>query len=219
MRVKEETQPAPVPKSRVATRPGPSGLAEHRRRIYQRHLLAFAAVCAVLIAIDQVTTPGIQWAYYPIAPWLLVFALHTAGLLSRGYSIGELLIPPRQAPIKDVYTVPLDYELVRSRQLHDGINNVAHAVRERDRQLADDAVAAADKLLDAMEKLVARARGEKYRADDQAKQLVPAAQQALSAMDALHQGMLMAQLLEESAPEVPVEAAKQKAVALGELTS
>jgi hypothetical protein len=164
MRVKEETQPAPVPKSRVATRPGPSGLAEHRRRIYQRHLLAFAAVCAVLIAIDQVTTPGIQWAYYPIAPWLLVFALHTAGLLSRGYSIGELLIPPRQAPIKDVYTVPLDYELVRSRQLHDGINNVAHAVRERDRQLADDAVAAADKLLDAMEKLVARARGEKYRA-------------------------------------------------------
>jgi hypothetical protein len=62
-------------------------------------------------------------------------------------------------------------------------------------------------------------RGEKYRADDQAKQLVPAAQQALSAMDALHQGMLMAQLLEESAPEVPVEEAKQEAVALGELTN
>ncbi|HSG81089.1 MAG TPA: 2TM domain-containing protein [Gemmatimonadota bacterium] len=215
--MKEELQQPAVPTARVATRPGPSGLAEYRRRIYQRHLLAFLAVCTLLIAIDRVTTPGIQWAHFPIVPWLLVFVMHTAGLLSRGYSIGELLIPPRQAPVKDVYNVPLDYELVRSRQLHDGIRNAAHAVRSRDSQLADESTAAADELVEALEGLVARVRTEKYRSDERAKQLVPVAQEALVAMDSLHQGLLKAQVLDEPTSDVPIEGVRERASAVREL--
>ncbi len=213
----EETQQPAVSTARVATRPGPSGVAGTRRRIYQRHLLLFLAVFAGLIAIDQVTSPGVQWAFYPIVPWMLIFVLHTAGLLGRGYSVGELLIPPRQMPIKDVYTVPLDYELVRARQLHDGIANAAHAVRAHDAELADSAVAAANDLLDAMESLAARAHGEKYRSEEQAKKLVPEAQEALAALDGLHRGLLRNQLLEEEASDVPVQPVRERASAVRQL--
>lgn len=215
----EETQQPAVPTARVATRPGTSGVAGTRRRIYQRHLLLFLAVCAGFIAIDQVTSPGVQWAFYPIVPWMLIFVLHTLGLLGRGYSVGELLIPPRQMPVKDVYTVPLDYELVRARQLHDGIVNAAHSVRDQDAELADSAVAAADDLIHAMESLVERAHAEKYRSDDQAKKLVPAAQDALAALDALHRGMLRNLVLEEETPDVPVNTVVEQTVAIRQLAS
>ncbi len=213
----EETQQPAVPTARVATRPGSSGVARQRRRIYQRHLLLFIAVCAGLIALDQAASPGIQWAFYPVVPWVLIFTLHTVGLLGRGYSVFELLIPPRHVPVKDVYTVPLDYELVRARQLHDGIGNVAHAVRTRDAQLADDALAAANDLLDAMENLVNRARNEKYRSDEQATKLVPAAQEALGALDGLHQDLLRTQLLDEESSDVSVESVREQASAVRQL--
>ena len=215
----EEVQQPAVPTARVATRPGPSGVAEHRRRIYQRHLLVFLAVCIALIAADQATSPGVQWAFYPVVPWLLIFVLHTIGLLSRGYSIIELLIPPRRLPVKDVYTTPLDYELVRSRQLHDGIAKIADAVRLQDADLADGAVAAAKALLDAMESLVTHARSQTYRADDQAKKLVPPAQEAVAALDGVHRALLKVQMLEEPVEQVPVEAANEQASAVRNLVS
>ncbi len=215
----EEAQQPAVPTARVATRPGPSGVAERRRRIYQRHLLVLLAVCVALFAADQATSPGIQWAYYPIVPWLLIFALHTVGLLSRGYSIVELLIPPRQKPVKEVYTTPLDYELVRSRQLHDGIMKVADAVRPQNAEVADSAVNAAKSLLNAMENLVEHARSQKYRADDQAQKLVPAAQQAVEALDGVHQGLLKVQLLEEPVDQESIDAAQAQATTVRELVS
>jgi hypothetical protein len=217
--VTEEAQQPAVPTARVATRPGPSGVAERRRRIYQRHLLVLLAVFIALIAADQATSPGVQWAFYPIVPWLLIFVLHTVGLLGRGYSIIELLLPPRRLPVKDVYTTPLDYELVRSRQLHDGITKIADAVRPKDAELADGAVAAAKALLDAMESLVEHARSQTYRADDQAKKLVAPAQDAVAALDGVHRGLLKVQMLEEPVDQVPVEAVNEQASAVRHLVS
>lgn len=209
----EETQQPEVPAARVATRPGSSGLAEHRRRIFQRHLLVFLALATGLIAVDQITSPGIQWAHFPVVPLALVLLLHIAGLLSRGYSVFELLIPPRHRPVKDVYTVPLDYELVRARQLHDGVNNVAHAVRARDSNLADQAVAAADELLAALEGLATSERGERYRANGHDDGLAPEVQGAVEALDRLHRGLLKFELL-EGEQEVPTDPVKERAAAV-----
>lgn len=200
-----------LPTARVATRPGGGGVAEKRRRIYQRHFLLFLAVCVALIAADSQLSPGIQWAHFLAFPWLLVFALHTVGLLSRGYSVPELLIPPREKPVKEVYTTPLDYELVRSRQLRDGIAAAAGALRDKDAALVEKAVAAADELVNAMEGMVASARNAKYRQEEQANNLAPDAQAALQALDGLHQGLLKVEVLEESTESVPVQAVEQQA--------
>ncbi|NIR46740.1 MAG: hypothetical protein GWN99_20250 [Gemmatimonadetes bacterium] len=212
----DETQQPPVPKARVATRPGASELSEHRRRIYQRHLLVFLAVAVAVIAVDQITSPGIQWAHFPLVPLFLVFLLHTIGLLSRGYSVFELLIPPRSRPVKAVYTVPLDYELVRARQLHDGVNNVANAVRSDDPQLADGAVAAAGALLEALERLAASQRGRKYRTDGDDASLAPEVQDALEELDRLHRELLKFELLEGGA-HVPLDSVKERADAVRQL--
>ncbi len=212
----EETQQPPVPDARVATRPGASELSEHRRRIYQRHLLLFLALAIGVITVDQITSPGIQWAHFPLVPLFLVLLLHTVGLLSRGYSVAELLIPPRSRPVKAVYTVPLDYELVRARQLHDGVNNVANAVRSQNSELADGAVAAATQLLEALERLADSPRGRRYRIDGDDDGLAPEVQDALDDLDRLHRELLRFELLEGGA-DVSIESVKERAGAVREL--
>jgi 2TM domain len=215
--VTDEARQPELPTARVATRPGASGVAEKRRRIYQRHLLIFLAVNGGIMAADLYTSPGSQWAYYLVVPWFLIFLMHTAGLKSRGYSIGEMLIPPRERPIKEVYTVPLDYELVRARQLRDGVANAAAAVRQKDAKLADRAVAAADQLVVTLEGMVAAARSGKHRSDERAEQLVPEGQAALDALDQLHQGLLRVGVMEESEDAVPTQAVEERAAALRQL--
>jgi hypothetical protein len=78
MNVTEENGQTSLPTARVATRPGASGIAEHRRRLYQRHLLIFLAVNGGLLAADWFTSPGLQWGHFLVVPWFLVFLLHTS---------------------------------------------------------------------------------------------------------------------------------------------
>jgi hypothetical protein len=180
-----------------------------RRRIYQRHLLLFAVVCAALLALDNYTSPGIQWAHFMLVPWGLVFLLHTLGLKSRGYSVGEMIIPPRQKPLKAVYTVPFDYELVRARQLRDGVFSAAGALG--DRSLADRAVGAAEELVRAVEAVASSSRAE-GRADDSQ---VPEAQAAVEALDDLHAGILKLEVLDDPDYALPIEAVEERTKALG----
>lgn len=210
----EEARLPDLPSARVATRPGAGGVAEQRRRIYQRHLLLFLVVGAALVAADLYTSPQIQWAYFVMVPWGLVFFLHSFGLKSRGYSIAEMLIPPRQRPVKEVYPVPLDYELVRARQLRDGIANAAGAVRDKDPALADKAVAAADGLVAAVEAVVAS-----FREEDQAAAVepVPSAQAAVDALGELHEGLLKVSVLEEPGDVVPIDIVNERAQELGQI--
>jgi len=212
--VTEEARLPDLPSARVATRPGAGGVAEQRRRIYQRHLLLFLVVGAALVAADLYTSPQIQWAYFVMVPWGLVFFLHSFGLKSRGYSIAEMLIPPRQRPVKEVYPVPLDYELVRARQLRDGIANAAGAVRDKDPALADKAVAAADGLVAAVEAVVAS-----FREEDQAAAVepVPSAQAAVDALGELHEGLLKVSVLEEPGDVVPIDIVNERAQELGQI--
>ncbi len=210
----EETRSVALPSERVATRPGAGGVAEKRRRIYQRHLLLFLAVGAALIGTDLYTSPGLQWAHFPMVPWFLLIALHTIGLKSRGYSLFELFIPPRQPKVREVYTVPLDYELVRARQLRDGVTNSAAAVRDSHPDLAQQAVEAADELAGIMERLVAAVRAGAGSSDERAKELAPAAQAAVEALGSLHRDLVAAEVLEEETGSAAVEAVRERAQAL-----
>ena len=216
--MEEETQTPAIPAARVATRPGTSGVSEKRRRIYQSHLLAFIAVNVGVLALDSYTSPGIQWGYFLTVPWFLVFLLHTVGLKSRGYSVGEMLIPPRNTPVRDVYTVPLDYELIRARQLRDGVANAVAAARTAGNQLADQALAAADKLVAAVEHAVTSARGQRYRQDQHSQELVPAAHAALEALDQLHRHLLRLVVLDEKNDELPVQIVEERAESLEKLS-
>ena len=201
----DDAQQSELPAARVATRPGVSGVAAMRRRIFQRHLLLFAAACASLLAFDNYTSPGIQWAHFMLVPWGLIFLLHTLGLKSRGYTVGEMLIPPKQKPVKKVYTVPLDYELVRARQLRDGIFRAAGALG--DRTLADRAVAASDDLVQAVEAVVTSSRAGSQATDGQ----VPEAQAALAALNDLHVGILRREVQADSESPLPIEAVEERA--------
>jgi hypothetical protein len=217
--LEEETQTPAIPAARVATRPGASGVSEKRRRIYQGHLLTFIAVNVGVLALDLYTSPGIQWGYFLTVPWFLVFLLHSVGLKSRGYSVGEMLIPPRNKPVRDVYTTPLDYELIRARQLRDGIANAAAAARTAGIQIADQALAAADRLVAAMESTVASARGQNYRQEEQSEKLVPAAQAAIETLDQLHRSLLKMVVLEEENEELPVQTVEERAEGFEKLSS
>ncbi len=216
--MEEETITPEIPTARVATRPGVSGVSEKRRRIYQSHLLAFLAVNTGLLALDLYTSPGIQWGYFLTVPWFLVFLLHSVGLKSRGYSVGEMLIPPRNKPVREVYTTPLDYELIRARQLRDGIANAVAAARTAGNQAADQALAAADKLVAAVESTVTSAREQKYRQEEQSEKLVPAAQAAIEALDQLHRSLLRLLVLEEQNEELPLQTADERAESLEKLS-
>jgi hypothetical protein len=214
LNVTEEIQGSSLPTARVATRPGISGIAEHRRRLYQRHLLLFLAVNGGLLALDQLTSPGIQWAHFLAVPWSLVFLAHTTGLKSRGYSFLELFIPPRTPPVKQVYTIPLDYELVRARQLRDGVVSAAAPLREDNSELADSAVKAADDLLAATESMIAAARSEKYRQDKRDEKLVPEAQKSLEALDKLHEELISVEVSEASPESISLERLLERTEAL-----
>jgi hypothetical protein len=193
-------------------------MSEKRRRIYQGHLLVFLAVATALIALDLYTSPALQWAHFLIVPWSLVFLLHSAGLKSRGYSVGEMLIPPRAKPVKEVYTIPLDYELIRARQLRDGVANAAAAVRNSNSQLADEADTAADRLVEALEDVVATARSQKYHREERAEKLIPETQAALDTLDQLHRGLLKLEVLSDSDEELPLRAAEDQVEALQKFT-
>ncbi len=216
--VEESQQPA-LPSARVATRPGVGGVAEKRRRIYQRHLLLFLAFGAALIGADLYTSPGVQWAHFPMVPWFLLFALHTIGLKSRGYSLFEMFIPPRKPKVREVYTVPLDYELVRTRQLRDGVANAAAALRGSNPEFAQQAVEAATELAEIMERLVAGIRSGEGSANERAAKLAPAAQEALEALDGLHQGLIGAEVLEAEVNGAALDAVRERARALQQATS
>lgn len=210
----EESGAPEIPTARVATRPGASGVSEKRRRIYQSHLLIFLAVNIGLIALDLYTSPGVQWAYFVTVPWFLVFLLHTLGLKSRGYTVGEMLIPPRTRPVSEVYTTPLDYELIRARQLRDGVANAVAAAETAGNQPPDRAMQAADKLVTAIESAVTLARQQRHRQAERSEQLVPAVQAALETLDQLHRGLLKLVIVEAEDEELPVAAVEEQAEAL-----
>ncbi|MGD2215446.1 MAG: 2TM domain-containing protein [Gemmatimonadales bacterium] len=206
-----------LPAARVATRPGASGIAEHRRRLYQRHLALFLAVNLGLLAADLLTSPGLQWGHFLAVPWGLVFLLHTTGLKSRGYSFGELLIPPRDPPVRQVYTVPLDYELVRARQLRDGIVTAAAALRDKNRELSESAVAVADELLAAAEGAVLSVRSTGTHKDEQVRKLLPEAQAALEVLDTLHRDLIRMEVMEDSPETTAIEPLRERAQSLRQL--
>lgn len=212
MNVSEDRSRPPLPKSRVATRHGVGGVAEERRRLYQRHLLIFLGFNGALVAADLLTAPGLQWAHFLAFPWVVLFLVHTFGLKSRGYTLAEMFIPPRRPEVKEVYTTPLDYEVVRSRQLHDGIATAAAAIREKHGDFVDRIVSAADELVEAVETAVSarRARGD----SEDAGALTAEAQSALAALDGLHRAVLSVEVLEEPPDEKPVEVARERAAAL-----
>ncbi len=213
----EENGQTSLPTARVATRPGASGIAEHRRRLYQRHLLIFLAVNGGLLAADWFTSPGLQWGHFLAVPWGIVFLLHTMGLKSRGYSFAELLIPPRDPPVREVYTVPLDYELVRARQLRDGVVTAAAALREVNRELSESAVAAADELLAAAEGAVQSVRVAKTHKEEQAQKLLPEAQAALEVLDTLHQDLIRMEVMEDPPESAAIEPLRESAQILRQL--
>ncbi len=217
MNVTEENGGTSLPTSRVATRPGASGIAEHRRRLFQRHLALFLAVNGGLLAADWFTSPGLQWGHFLVVPWFLVFLLHTSGLKSRGYSFAELLIPPRNPPVREVYTVPLDYELVRARQLRDGVATAAAALRDKSRELSESAIAAADELLAATEGVVESVRAAKIRKDEQAQKLLPEAQAALEVLDTLHQDLIRMEVMEDPPETAAIEPVRERAAVLKQL--
>lgn len=216
----EDAEGQTLRKERVATRPGASGFAEHRRRLYQRHLLVFLAIGGGLLAIDYlVLSPGLDWAHFLLFPWLIVFLVHTLGLKSRGYSFAELLIPPRRPPVREVYETPLDYELVRSRQLRDGVVGAAAAIRDAYNEFADGAVAAADQVVSAVEETVAGVRSGRYRTDERAEKLVPEAQAGLLGLDRLHAELIRVEV-EGGEPDASVvDEVRQRAESIRRLAS
>lgn len=208
---------------RVATRQGVGGHSEERRRRFQAHLLLFLAVNMGLVGVDHLVLapPGIQWAQWILIPWLFVFLIHILALKTRGFPWLELIVPPKKAVIKEVYTEPLAYELVRTRQLRDGVAKAAEAVRAANPALADDAISAADELLDAAEKLVdmVQARGDAEGAGAGAgagadAQDMTELQAALNELGQLHQGLIGVRVLEEPAEEVAIASVRERAGAL-----
>lgn len=216
----EGTESPTLRKERVATRPGVSGFAEHRRRLYQRHLLVFLAIGGGLLAIDYLfLSPGLDWAHFLLFPWLIVFLVHTLALKSRGYSFAELLIPPRRPPVREVYETPLDYELVRSRQLRDGMVGAAAAIRDAHTEFADGALAAADQLVSAVEEMVGNVRSGRYRTDERAEKLAPEARAGLADLDRLHAELIRIEV-EGGEPDIAsVEEVRQRAEAIRRLAS
>jgi hypothetical protein len=126
-----------------------------------------------------------------------------------------MLIPPRTKPVSEVYTTPLDYELIRARQLRDGVANAVAAAETAGTKPPDRAMEAADKLVAVIENAVTLARQQSYRKDERSERLVPAVQAALEALDQLHRGLLKLVVLEAEGEELPVAAVEEQAEALG----
>ena len=207
----EEARKSPaIAGSRVATHQGVGGHAEQRRRTFQKHLLIFLVAGIGIAAIDAfvIAPPNVQWAQWFIIPWTFVFSLHVLGLKSRGFSWVELVAPPKDAAIKEVYTAPLQYEVVRARQLRDGLTNAAASIRDSHPELADAASAAADELLAAVEHIYSASSGDP--AGGSADQLVPDAQAALTALDELHYALLRVGVLDDSPEVTEIDSVKER---------
>ncbi len=205
-------------KPRVVVRQHAAGAGESRRRIFQRHLILYLVVNVGVVFLDHsVIAPfGIQWAQWIAVPWTLLFALHMVGLKSRGYSWGELLTPPRVEPPEEEYTDPLEYEVIRARQLHDGVASAAAAVRSDSADVAEAAVSAADDLLAAVEQRATaiRATGD----GDAVEAAVPDFRAALDTLDALHDSLIAMDVLGEDGEKVPIEAVRERVRRLRKLT-
>ena len=201
----EQTDTTALDTARVVTRTGVSRASAQRRRLFQRHLIAFLAAVLGSLVLDYmvVAPPGLQWAWWVITPWTLVFAIHFVGLKGRGYSIGELLTPPRTEVSEEDYPFPLDYEIVRARQLRDGIERAANSVAQSHGKPAARAVDAADALLAKLESVVANARAS--GSEERIEQTVPEARAAVEALDELHEALIAVEVLEESVDVLPVE--------------
>lgn len=196
---------------RVAGRPGASGVAERRRRLYQRHLFLFLAVAGGLGALDYfVLAPGLDFVHFLLFPWFLLLLVHTLGLMSRGYSVIELLIPPRRPPVREVYDTPLDYELVRSRQLRDGVVSAAAAIRQLHGEFVDRAITAADELAAAVEQAVADARRADQGTDEPGAELAPRIQEALTDLDRLHSEIIRVEVHGGDPDPAAVEAIEEQ---------
>jgi hypothetical protein len=202
----------------VVTRRVPVGAGQERRKTFQTHLLIFLGVNVAVLAIDLMTRPGIQfWEWVGFFTGVILI-VHAFGLISRGFTVGELLVPPRAVGAGiDEEGPPLEYELVKSRQLRDGVSRAAASIRERTPQLVDEAVQLADELVDVVEDLVPRARSAGADAG-RLERLTPAVGAAVERLDDLHAGLIRASVLDEPPEEaLPVEAARQEVTRLREL--
>lgn len=215
----EETDTTALNTTRVVTRTGVSKASAQRRRLFQRHLIAFLSAILGSLVLDYtvVAPPGLQWAWWVITPWTIVFAIHFVGLKGRGYSIGEMLTPPRTQVSEEDYPVTLDYEIVRARQLRDGIERAANSVAKSHGKAAAQAVDAADALLAKLESVVANARAS--GSEEQIQQALPEAQTAIEALDSMHEALIAVEVMEEPIDILPTDEIKTREEALARLTS
>ena len=59
---------------------------------FRSHLIAYVLVNAGLVAIDLFTSPGLDWAYWPMLGWGLGLAAHGAVTYFDGMNDRERLI-------------------------------------------------------------------------------------------------------------------------------
>lgn len=213
MSVTEETDTPALTDARVVTRRGASGAAVARRRFFQRHLLLYLAGNLGVIALDvaAVAPPGMQWAWWVVVPWTLVFAIHFVGLKARGYSLGEMFIPPRVEPLGEDYPVPLDYELVRARQMFDGIEGSTASLSHAHPEAAREALDAARALVAAIEAVVAAAR---VQDEAIAERVMGDVEDAIDALEELHEAVIGVDVLDEPAADLPIQDVREKAESL-----
>lgn len=204
---------------RVVTRRQAGGAGEGRLRTYQRHLALFVLVNGLGVGADLFTRPGLQFWHWVLAFWGLAFLAHTLGLISRGYTVGDLLTRARPPERIEEDAPPLEYELIKSRQLRDGVTRTAAAVREREPRVVDDAVQAADELQAGVEELVTAARAAGATGDDEGGGRVRSSlETALERLDELHEGLLRASVFEVPAEEaLAADPAHRHAESLREL--
>ena len=213
----EDTDLPALTDARVTTRRGASGATEVRRRFFQRHLLLYLAGNLGIIGLDvAVVAPrGMQWAWWVVVPWTLVFTIHFVGLKARGYSLGEMFIPPRVEPLEEDYPVPLDYDLVRARQMFDGIEKSTASLSHAHPEAAREALSAAQALVSAVEAIVASAREQGGAA---VERVMSDVEDAIDALEELHEAVIGVGVLEEPAADLPIQSVREKAEELRNIT-
>ena len=90
----------------------------------------------------------------------------------------------------------------------------AAALRDKNRELSESAIAAADELVAATEGAVQSVRAAKTRKDEQARKLLPEAQAALEALDTLHRDLIEMEVMEDPAESAAIEPVQQRAASL-----
>jgi hypothetical protein len=59
---------------------------------FRSHLIAYLTINAGLFAIDWMTSPGIDWAYWPLIGWGIGLAAHGAATFSDLSSARERMV-------------------------------------------------------------------------------------------------------------------------------